>query len=78
MADTTPERATISTNETKPQKSPSITALDETGEKPTKKTLSFYLSFISLSLLVFIVSLDATALGVAIPVRKHHNLASFA
>lgn len=34
----------------------------------TKKPLSFYLSFLALNLMVFIISLDATALNVAIPV----------
>lgn len=36
--------------------------------KATKKPLAFYLSFIALNLMVFIISLDATALNVAIPV----------
>ncbi|KAL9019702.1 MAG: hypothetical protein Q9185_003040 [Variospora sp. 1 TL-2023] len=35
--------------------------------KATKKPLAFYLSFIALNLMVFIISLDATALNVAIP-----------
>lgn len=34
----------------------------------TKKPLSFHLSFLALNLMVLIVSLDATALAVAIPV----------
>jgi len=37
-------------------------------DKPPRKPLSFWLAFLSLNLAVFIVSLDATALGVAIPV----------
>lgn len=41
----------------------------EDSQSPPKKTLSFHLSFLSLNILVFIVSIDATALGVAIPVR---------
>lgn len=40
----------------------------EDSQSPLKKTLSFHLSFLSLNILVFIVSIDATALGVAIPV----------
>lgn len=33
-----------------------------------KKPLSFWLSFIALNITVFIVSLDSTALAVAVPV----------
>lgn len=36
---------------------------------PTKKPLSFHMSFLALNIMVFIVSLDATILAVAIPVR---------
>ncbi|KAI4262492.1 MAG: hypothetical protein L6R42_002334 [Xanthoria sp. 1 TBL-2021] len=39
----------------------------ETSEKTTRKPLSFYLAFLSLNICVFLVSLDATALAVAIP-----------
>jgi hypothetical protein len=42
-------------------------------DNPPPKTLSFYLSFVSLNLLVFIVSVDATALGVAIPVCTYYD-----
>lgn len=38
--------------------------VSETAGKP----LAFYLSFIALNLMVFIISLDATGLNVAIPV----------
>lgn len=41
----------------------------ETGQQSRKgKPLSFYLAFIALLLMVFLVSLDATTLAVAIPV----------
>lgn len=36
----------------------------------SKKSLSFYLSFLALNVTVFIVSLDLTALAVAVPVRS--------
>lgn len=36
----------------------------------SKKPLSFWLSFIALNITVFIVSLDSTALAVAVPVRS--------
>lgn len=42
--------------------------LDDDATKTDKKPLSFYLSFLALNIVVFIVSLDATALAVAIPV----------
>lgn len=35
---------------------------------PNKKPFSFYMSFLALNIMVFIVSLDATVLAVAIPV----------
>lgn len=38
------------------------------GSEAAGKPPSFYLSFIALNLMVFIISLDATALNVAIPV----------
>ncbi len=38
-------------------------------EETTKKPLSFHLSFLALNLMVLMVSMDATALAVAIPVR---------
>lgn len=48
-------------------------ASDEDDSGPTaetsKKPLSFWLSFIALNITVFIVSLDSTALAVAVPVR---------
>lgn len=34
-----------------------------------RKPVKFHLAFLSLLLMVFIVSIDATALGIAIPVR---------
>ena len=37
-------------------------------ELKTKKPLSFHMAFLALNLMVLIVSLDATALAVAIPV----------
>lgn len=40
----------------------------DTSADPPKKDLSFYLSFFALNVTVFIVSLDITALTVAIPV----------
>ena len=48
----------------------------------TKKPPSFYFSFLALNLMVFVISLDATALNVAIPVcsiepifeRKHYSI----
>lgn len=39
-----------------------------------KKSLSFFLAFIALLLMVFLVSLDATTLAVAIPVRPYITL----
>ncbi|KAF7513293.1 hypothetical protein GJ744_009714 [Endocarpon pusillum] len=38
-----------------------------TEAEVTKKPLSFYFSFLALNLMVFIISLDATALNIAIP-----------
>lgn len=37
-------------------------------DSPRKKPLSFYFAFLSLVIMVFIVSIDSTALAVAIPV----------
>jgi hypothetical protein len=39
------------------------------SKKMQKKSAAFYLSFVSLNIMTFIVSLDATTLSVAIPVR---------
>lgn len=44
----------------------------QSGKK--KKSLSFFLAFIALLLMVFLVSLDATTLAVAIPVRPYTTL----
>jgi len=38
-----------------------------------KKPLSFHMSFLALNLMVLLVSLDATALAVAIPVQLAHS-----
>ena len=51
-----------------PDQSLTTEALDDNATKTDKKSLSFYLSFLALDIVVFIVSLDATALAVAIPV----------
>lgn len=40
--------------------------------RPAKKPFSFYLAFLALNISTFIVSLDATALSVAIPVRAFY------
>ena len=43
----------------------------EDGSLPSKKKpLSFYFTFLSLVIMVLLVSLDSTALGVAIPVSR--------
>jgi hypothetical protein len=42
---------------------------DQNVEPKPKKTLQFHLSFLALNLMVLMVSLDATALAVATPVR---------
>lgn len=39
--------------------------------RKTKKSISFFLAFIALLLMVFLVSLDATTLAVAVPVRPY-------
>ena len=39
----------------------------------SSKPISFYLAFLALNISVFVVSLDATALAVAIPVCYSHN-----
>lgn len=44
-----------------------------TTVETSKKPLSFWLSFIALNITVFIVSLDSTALAVAVPVRSSKN-----
>ncbi len=41
---------------------------DAGTETSKKKPLSFWLSFVALNITVFIVSLDSTALAVAVPV----------
>ena len=42
------------------------------GLETTRKPLSFWLSFVVLNITVFIVSLDSTALGIAVPVRSQY------
>lgn len=44
------------------------TETQEDDDTPKKKPLSFYLAFLAINISTFIVSLDATALAVAIPV----------
>ena len=51
-----------------PDQSLKTEPLDDDATETDKKPLSFYLSFLALNIVVFIVSLDATALAVAIPV----------
>ena len=41
---------------------------DSSDESPSKKPITFYLSFLALNVTVFIVSLDLTELAVAVPV----------
>lgn len=43
---------------------------EDAGIETSKKPLSFWLSFVALNITVFIVSLDSTALAVAVPVRS--------
>lgn len=47
----------------------------DAGAEPSKKPLSFWLSFVALNITVFIVSLDSTALAVAVPVCPNQYLA---
>ena len=52
-------------------KQPLMPVSDEDAATQTsKKSLSFWLSFVALNITVFIVSLDSTALEVAVPVRS--------
>ena len=46
---------------------------EDVDTETAKKPLSFWLSFIALNTTVFLVSLDATALTVAVPVRSNEN-----
>lgn len=57
--------------ETKDEAEP--TELEGGRPRRKRKPLSFFLAFISLLLMVFLVSLDATTLAVAIPVRGPQN-----
>lgn len=59
-----------------------MSRLDENAgtETSKKKPLSFWLAFVALNITVFIVSLDSTALAVAVPVMlsiKHPACAHF-
>ena len=49
---------------------PVVASETGTTKKANKKPLAFYLAFLGLNIVVFIVSLDATALSVALPVRS--------
>lgn len=44
---------------------------EDAGKETSRKPLSFWLSFLALNISVFIVSLDSTALAVAVPVRSN-------
>lgn len=44
--------------------------LIENNEEKTRKPVSFYLTFAALNICVLLVSLDATALSVAVPVSS--------
>ena len=48
----------------------STQAAEEETTNPRKKPVAFYFAFLSLVIMVLIVSLDSTALAVAIPVRS--------
>ena len=47
----------------------------ERNIETSKKPLSFWLSFVALNITVFIVSLDSTALAVAVPVCSSEYVA---
>jgi hypothetical protein len=67
--ESTPTKILVDDVPSSPATPPARVHPEQPIDRSPQKTLSFYLSFLSLNLLVFIVSVDATALGVAIPVR---------
>jgi hypothetical protein len=69
--ESTPTKILVDDVPSSPATPPARVHPEQPIDRSPPKTLSFYLSFLSLNLLVFIVSVDATALGVAIPVRMY-------
>lgn len=67
----TPEYTTTSPTMTDKTEAGTIVQEVPKEEKKTKKPLSFHLSFLALNIMVLMVSLDASALAVAIPVIAH-------
>lgn len=64
LAQITLEEVGLGTSDDDPESGATLAS-----EKKRRKSASFYLSFLSLNIMTFIVSLDATTLSVAIPVR---------
>ncbi|KAF2679795.1 MFS general substrate transporter [Lentithecium fluviatile CBS 122367] len=48
-----------------------VPVASSTGQETSKKPFGFYMSFLSLVIMCLIVSLDATALAIAIPIMAH-------
>ena len=58
-------------NEPKPEaKDPEVSPIDESSQPKQKKSLAFKLSFIGLAAILFVFQIDATALGIALPVSN--------
>lgn len=57
-------------NPLKESKDETTTPIEDEPVPTSKKPLSFYLAFLSIMIMVLLVSLDSTALAVAIPVSS--------
>jgi hypothetical protein len=51
-------------------KDPEVPPNDESSQPKQKKSLAFKLSFIGLAAILFVFQIDATALGIALPVSS--------
>lgn len=69
-----PEAGAVVAEKTPPEKVDSDPASIQEQSTSKRKPVAFYFAFLSLVIMVLIVSLDSTALAVAIPVRSHSGL----
>lgn len=71
LATSQPPQTEENGTEPKPEaKDPEVPPIDESRQSKQKKSLAFKLSFIGLAAILFVFQIDATALGIALPVSN--------
>lgn len=71
VLDPKPESITKTGTQTKETPTDANESGQEDVDPPPKKSLAFKLAFVGLASSCFVFQLDATALGIALPVRTH-------